>query len=480
MSSHPSSVHGVAKSLWIVLLSSLFIPTLVPDAQALPAFARKYEVNCHVCHTRWPRLNVFGERFLENGYQLPGTEDGGLIGKVKLGDLTLDDVSNYLAFLFSTEGVRHVTLKEDIPGSGDQTELGTITILRMFAAGTLSENVSFLVDLTSFPTAPSTSGQSTIPTDDLELGRAYVGLNNLGGPDWAHLRVGRIDPSAFFSVATDRPAFAPIAPVGGTDPTTGAPALTRWPFFPSSEASKFYGLFKRSETPIFPFEPTLYNSFQEVGIDVHGRPFGDWFLYQLGILNGGNERTGDSNDSKDWYIMARFDYAQSHDFSANISGFAYFGNNNAKVLVPNPFGAPSFSDVNRSRYGVGARLRYKWLDVYGVFTIDRVTGVPDRLDPIFDGTATGLTLEAHAIATDRLLLGMRFDHLDAGGLEMDPGLGLDTRTSATFVGAQAKYYFRSNIFAVIRYDVNVRKAEGGTSPARNLRNNFVAELSMVF
>ena len=79
----------------MMMVSTGVVP---PDAQAIPAFARKYNVNCTVCHTREPRLNTFGERFLENGYQMPGTEDGGIVGKKKFGDVTLPDVSHYLAF----------------------------------------------------------------------------------------------------------------------------------------------------------------------------------------------------------------------------------------------------------------------------------------------------------------------------------------------------------------------------------------------
>jgi hypothetical protein len=44
-----------------------------------------------------PMLNAFGQRFLENGYQLPGTEDGGSTGRKKFGDLNLDDVNQYVA-----------------------------------------------------------------------------------------------------------------------------------------------------------------------------------------------------------------------------------------------------------------------------------------------------------------------------------------------------------------------------------------------
>jgi len=88
---------------------SLFCVTAVPvvwvagisDADAVPAFARKYDMTCNVCHTRQPRLNPFGQRFLENGYQLPGTSDGGIKEKHLLGGelngVTLDSISNYMA-----------------------------------------------------------------------------------------------------------------------------------------------------------------------------------------------------------------------------------------------------------------------------------------------------------------------------------------------------------------------------------------------
>lgn len=393
---------------------------------------------------------------MENGYQLPGTEDGGIVGKLKYGDLTLDQVSNYLGVLFATSGVELTELKRDIEGAGDQTELGTPTILRLFTAGTITNNVGFFVETTTL------FGRSS----ELELGRAFVTLNNLGGMNWGHLRVGRFDPSAFFSMAGGRPHFAPVgpklAPPFGTFTT---PTVNRWAVFQSAYASKFYGLFDRSRTAIQPYDSTLFHSPEEVGLDIHGRPFGDWFLYQAGILNGGNERAGDSNNSKDWYVMTRLDYAQSEYFSANLSCFAYFGNHNAKVSTN--------ADVSRSRYGIGARMRYKWLDVYGAYTIDRVTDLPSGMEAIFDSTATGVTVEAHALVTDRLLLGTRFDHMDAGGL-------LATQKSGTFVGIQAKYYFRSNMSFIVRDDLNVRDAEGGLSAARNLRNRFDVSLALVF
>jgi hypothetical protein len=46
----------------------------VRDAQAIPAFARKYDFACNVCHVpSFPKLNDFGNLFRDHGYQL-GTD----------------------------------------------------------------------------------------------------------------------------------------------------------------------------------------------------------------------------------------------------------------------------------------------------------------------------------------------------------------------------------------------------------------------
>src|ERR1700757_4855366 len=46
-----------------------------PDANALPAFARKYGLRCSACHESWPMLNYFGQKFKDNGYQLMNERD---------------------------------------------------------------------------------------------------------------------------------------------------------------------------------------------------------------------------------------------------------------------------------------------------------------------------------------------------------------------------------------------------------------------
>lgn len=441
-----------------ILATGTFSPFILPDsAHAIPAFARKYNVNCNTCHTAPPILNQYGQRFLENGYQLPGTEDGGVVGKKRLGDLSLDDVTNYLAFRLVGNVVQNWGYKQQNSAEGveNKTEFTFPDNFVLFAGGTVTKNVGFMIEL-----GHEVDGSSTA------VERGFVTFNNIGAHNLAHLRVGKYDPSTFSSYATVRQQLGEIGESASSTCVPFAPCrFNRLGLAPSAFATKFYGLYDRSGNVISPFAPSLYNSGAEVGVDIHGRPFGDWFLYQVGIVNGANEGFGDSNKGKDLYGMIRFDYARSQNFSANISGFIYHGNSNAKVETQ--------EDVNWHRWGVSARATYKMIDVYGAYAIDKINKTPSALSGLFDSTATGLTIGADAYVTDRALLSVRYDNLDAGGM-------LDQRKSSTFVGVQAKYFLRTNVAIFVRDDFNVRKSEGGDSGARNLRNAFFTGVDIVF
>lgn len=56
---------------FLVLLAVVgFISMSFEEADAIPSFSRKYEVNCNSCHTAWPMLNAQGRAFKENGYRM--------------------------------------------------------------------------------------------------------------------------------------------------------------------------------------------------------------------------------------------------------------------------------------------------------------------------------------------------------------------------------------------------------------------------
>jgi hypothetical protein len=398
---------------------------------------------------------------LENGYQLPGTEDGGSTGKKKFGDLNLDDVSQYVGFRLIDNAFRSWSFKKQNPPGADagvvqnKSEFTFPQNFEMFVGGTVAKNIGFLAEV-YYAGAGDGAG----------MGRGFVTFNNLVSHNLAHLRVGRFDPNAFYSVSSVRQHLNDVEESHRSGCAAYTPcALNRAGLVPSAFATKFYGLYDRSGNALSPFAASLFNSETETGADVHGRPFGDWFLYQVGVLNGANESVGDSNKGKDVYGMIRFDYGRTNNFSANISGFVYQGNSNAKLQTQ--------EDVNWNRYGLSARATYKMVDVFAAFSIDKINKTPAAYSGLFDTTASGLTIGADTYVTNKTMLSFRYDNLDAGGM-------LDQRKSASFIGVQVKHYLRTNVSIFARNDFNLRQSEGGDTAARNLRNAFFSGIEVMF
>ena len=67
-----------------VLAGMLLAYVDVRSVDAIPAFARQYDMQCNGCHTRPPRLNRFGEQFHMMGFQIPSaSRPDGLVGNLK-------------------------------------------------------------------------------------------------------------------------------------------------------------------------------------------------------------------------------------------------------------------------------------------------------------------------------------------------------------------------------------------------------------
>ncbi len=63
-----------ALTVFMAALVFLCVSLLPENSHAIPAFARKYQMNCSNCHPAWPQLNQMGRMFKENGYKFPGNE----------------------------------------------------------------------------------------------------------------------------------------------------------------------------------------------------------------------------------------------------------------------------------------------------------------------------------------------------------------------------------------------------------------------
>ncbi len=63
-------------------VTAFFIASLPVVSEAVPGFARQYNISCATCHAAFPRLNEFGEQFVSDNYRLPNWKDS----TVKTGD----------------------------------------------------------------------------------------------------------------------------------------------------------------------------------------------------------------------------------------------------------------------------------------------------------------------------------------------------------------------------------------------------------
>lgn len=169
--------------LALTIAATLIVLVLAPaPARAIPAFARKYGTNCTMCHSSFPRLNDFGARFRQNGYQVPGRESE---------EQTVIDGPAPVALRssagFNLDRVRNVPLGEDLA----QLQVNGLDLL---SGGLLTAGVGYFVIVPPpIPAVPGLAEQE----GTVEMANVILVARNL---PWLTLRVGRFEPAyAVFS-----------------------------------------------------------------------------------------------------------------------------------------------------------------------------------------------------------------------------------------------------------------------------------------
>jgi hypothetical protein len=64
------------KFCMVSVFGFLMFSFLIQTAQALPAFARKFQTSCSTCHVSAPKLTAFGESYRLNGKKYGPTLSG--------------------------------------------------------------------------------------------------------------------------------------------------------------------------------------------------------------------------------------------------------------------------------------------------------------------------------------------------------------------------------------------------------------------
>ncbi|GMQ87537.1 MAG: hypothetical protein BMS9Abin08_0741 [Gammaproteobacteria bacterium] len=462
------------------------------DAEAVPAFARKYDISCNACHTRQPRLNPYGQRFMENGYQLPGTSDGGKTEKHLLGSpldgVTLDDISNYMAVRLRGDVEKANYRDSDATETTDDWDIVFPDVINLFFAGTVTEDISFFMEA-EYATREG-DGESSLGFE-----RVYMVFDNLGGQQVANIKIGDFDPSSFYAFPTHRQQLNPVPVEAETNDFP--PTIDRIPLLPLAFSSKMYGLTQgesfegKEDFSILPFEPFLYNAPVQTGVSVHGRPFGSSFLYQVGIVQNDDAKTS-SETRWDKYVTLRYDLLYGEYSAFQVSGF-YYTAPDAAMPTLNMGGTLVYADktVDWDRYGIGARWTSKWWDVYGTVVWDDIdkpkfAGVGST--STWETSASGISVEADYLLNAKWLLGVRYDSMSAGGLEKGmPGWDESLNQDASFIGLLAKYYPTPNIGLYARYHQNLESSAnmpaalgGEETPATNFKSMALVGVDMAF
>jgi hypothetical protein len=474
---------SVLFALGVVFLSFLHVKT----AEAVPAFARQYDVQCNVCHTRPPRLNSFGEQFHLMGFQMPSAaRPGGLLDAVR--------EEGPVSALLNSIAVRAVGGLFEYTESPRESErtFAPPDEIEIFITRALTPELSVYSELEFEPNAVAFSrtrgyfqrgatfglgkeaffmanlggllGLAGAPTMQMG-GMTMVGRHggfNMHGP---MIMAGKIDPSTNFSYATNRQLILDTELEITKEPGESRGTVERLPIVPYAFASKFFGLFKNRDDgePQLPTDLVMYNTRGSPGADFHAMFQNNLLLAQAGFLR--------ENEGFNTYGVLRLDLGERSGFTFNVSGLVNWGFGVARAPDPTDTERPGDTRLDRLRYGLAANARWKGLDVYGAVIWDRVFNVPGQLHG-FDRTAAGATLEVDYLVHEQIMLSTRFDQLWAGGLR-------EEKRDGSVVTAQIRYYPWPNIAFFVRDSVNVRSFVED-NPLRSWKNQVFVGIDWDF
>ena len=160
-----------------LLLASIFLLFSVSDANALPAFARKYGLRCSACHEAWPMLNYFGQKFKDNGYQLMNDRDAPIWQNNGYWPVTIRITPSW-----HRESTDKVAVDQAATGQQRITAHGfDVGGLDMLSGGTLDKNISFLFVLSSDENAA------------FHFESVNARFDNLFGSPWLNVKMGKFE-----------------------------------------------------------------------------------------------------------------------------------------------------------------------------------------------------------------------------------------------------------------------------------------------
>jgi hypothetical protein len=123
------------KTISLFLLFACIALFVAPASAMIPAFARKYDMSCSVCHSPVPKLKPYGEDFAGNGFQLPDKEPPRYVRETGDDRLLL---MREIPLALRLEGYARFQ-----PQSERKTDFQSPYLLKVLSGGLISRNVSY-------------------------------------------------------------------------------------------------------------------------------------------------------------------------------------------------------------------------------------------------------------------------------------------------------------------------------------------------
>lgn len=366
-----------------VFLSSFVLLTSEPS-HAIPAFARKYGLPCSACHIGWPILNVFGQQFRDNGYQLGNDRDSPIYQNPAYWPITFRITPNWhvetqdKVFVDQTNNERTITTTGfDLSG------------LDIWTAGTLYKNISFSV-------LPSMA-----EGDTFHLENAWVRFDNLFKTPWMNLKFGKFELDMLLS----EKRFLTLSNVGGT--------WYNYHFLPPGDINGFGGI-----------------GDNQLGVELSGHSKNSYARYSIALLssvdgNPGLTAAGQGGTARTYDVFANVNEGfQVRGLGVQRIGlFGYFGQSPTYFLTQTVGGVttPLEAQGNKgfSRVGAYGWWFFKDLDIetlymHGQDSVYLGNGVPANDPGALPAGAAGPTwnggfVEAHYTVNPQFIFTGRYE-----------------------------------------------------------------------
>ncbi|HHH43655.1 MAG TPA: hypothetical protein ENK49_05905 [Gammaproteobacteria bacterium] len=134
----------VKTRLYLVSTGILFLQLIWPSVlEAMPVFARKYNMSCAACHAAYPRLNQFGEYFRDNNMRLPNWRDD----TVETGDdrLVLPSSAPFAIRAQAYAQARRGKSIDPVSGDTEQasSDFQSPYLVKLLSSAPLSEHITY-------------------------------------------------------------------------------------------------------------------------------------------------------------------------------------------------------------------------------------------------------------------------------------------------------------------------------------------------